>query len=118
MVEELRWLEYGQRLRHGRRGVLDAPDRAVTLITAATQGGARSLGIAAGKIETGLQADLTLVDLAHPTLGGVPAGQVAGALVYGCGNGPILGTFVAGRFASTDEVEGHLSALAAAPPGH
>jgi len=46
MVEEMRWLEYGQRLRAGRRGiVLDASGRCGSaLLDAATSGGAEALG--------------------------------------------------------------------------
>ncbi len=57
--EEMRLLEYGQRLRAERRGIFasDSGSIAARLFEIATEGGARSLGVRAGRIATGYAAD-------------------------------------------------------------
>ncbi|MCB1057540.1 MAG: formimidoylglutamate deiminase, partial [Acidobacteria bacterium] len=72
MLEEMRWLEYGQRLKSESRGVLRGPrgEVAPLLLRAATEGGARALGLDAGRLEPGTLADLVLVDLDAPALAG------------------------------------------------
>ncbi|MGH7630725.1 MAG: formimidoylglutamate deiminase [Gemmatimonadales bacterium] len=100
MLEEMRWLEYGQRLATRTRGVVTGRDASVApaLIEIATGGGARSLGVDAGTIEPGRWADLALVDLEHPSLAGSDAGTLPGALVFGADNGVIAETCVGGRW--------------------
>lgn len=99
-VEEMRWLEYGQRLRGELRGGL--PDEegsvATTLLAAATDHGARALGVEAGSIAPGAWADLTALDLGSPSLEGVPPERLAEALLFGSGNEAIAGTWVGGRW--------------------
>ena len=103
MLEELRWLEYGQRLREELRGAL--PDStgalAPTLLAAATTGGAAALAVPAGRIAPGHWADLVAIDLRHPSLLDVPAARLLDALVFGAGNEVIAGTWVGGRWRAT-----------------
>jgi formimidoylglutamate deiminase len=103
MLEEMRWLEYGQRLRGELRGALPDPagDVAPTVLAAATTGGARALGVSAGRIAAGCWADFAAVDLAAPALAGVPAERLLEALVFGAGNEVIAGTYVGGRWRAT-----------------
>src|SRR5579864_5343875 len=70
MLEEMRWLEYGQRLRAESRGLLrdSAGEVATSLLRAATVGGARALGLPCGEIAAGCWADLAAIDLDHPAL--------------------------------------------------
>ncbi len=100
MLEEMRWLEYGQRLSRERRGVLC--DRtgsvAVPLLAAATAAGARALGLPTGQIAPGLWADFVALDLSAPTLEAVPAGQLAEAVIFGCAEEAIAATCVGGRW--------------------
>jgi formimidoylglutamate deiminase len=100
MLEEMRWLEYGQRLRDELRGALPdaAGNVARTLLDAATAGGARALGIPAGRIAQGCWADFAAVDLDAPALAEVPPARLLEALVFGAGNEVIAGTFVGGRW--------------------
>jgi len=100
MIEEMRWLEYGQRLRTGRRGMLrdDAGRVAPGLIDAATAGGARALGLDAGGIAAGRLADLVAIDLEHPSLAGVAPDQLAEALVFGSGDAAVQNVCVNGRW--------------------
>ena len=103
MLEEMRWLEYGQRLRGELRGAL--PDAggevAPTLLDAATAGGARALGVPAGRIAPGCWADFAAVNLAAPALAEVSAERLLEALVFGAGNEAIAGTYVGGRWRET-----------------
>jgi formimidoylglutamate deiminase len=103
-IEEMRWLEYGQRLRGEVRGALaDASGEvAVTTLDAATSGGAAALGVGAGRIAPGEWADLAAVDLTVPSLSGVPPAGLLDAIVFGGGNGAIAGTFVGGKWRRTD----------------
>lgn len=126
MLEEARWLEYGQRLAARRRGVLregagqalgdgEAPGEAAEvaggLLAAATAGGARSLGVDAGRIEAGTWADLVTVDLDHPRLAGAvleaggdtgppnsasQADTLAAALVFGADDAVLAESCLAG----------------------
>ncbi len=94
MMEEMRWLEYVQRLSRESRGILrDAQgDMAPALFDSATVQGSHALGIDAGRIATGAVADFFTVDLAAPQLVGWTADT-------------LLTTFVAGADASVvDEV--------------
>jgi formimidoylglutamate deiminase len=103
-IEEMRWLEYGQRLRGELRGALTDPggEVATTMLDAATSGGAAALGIGAGRIAPGEWADLAAVDLTVSSLSGVPAAGLLDAIVFGAGNGAIAGTFVGGKWRPTD----------------
>jgi formimidoylglutamate deiminase len=109
MTEEMRWMEYAQRLARQRRGIArgEIGEVAPVLFDAATRAGAASLGVAAGALEPGLWADLALVDLAHPTLAAVPlhseGKELAAALIFGAGDGAIEATAVAGRWRRTGE---------------
>jgi formimidoylglutamate deiminase len=104
VIEEMRWLEYGQRLRGELRGALSDPhgEVATTTLEAATSGGAAALGIGGGRIATGEWADFAAVDLTVPALAGVPASGLLDAIVFGAGNGAIAGTFVGGNWRPSD----------------
>ena len=86
MLEEMRWLEYGQRLRRGERGSFRDGDGAVApgLLRCATKEGADALGIPAGRIEVGAHADFVEIDLEHPALSGWTDETLAASLVFGC----------------------------------
>jgi len=99
MLEEMRLCEYGQRLRDGRRGsCIDASGHIdVPLLDMATHGGAASLGIRAGRIETGSAADLAVVDLSHALLAGVNAANLPAAMITGGDARIIRSTIVDGQ---------------------
>ena len=105
-LEEMRWLEYAQRLRLEKRGVvLDGEGfSARRLIDIATRGGARALGSDAGVLAVGAPADFVTVDLGvselahgHPPEDGERHPGLAETLVFGAGNGVFAETYVAGR---------------------
>ncbi|MEW6759470.1 MAG: formimidoylglutamate deiminase [Pseudomonadota bacterium] len=87
-VEELRWLEYGQRLQHQRRNVAftsQQRDVGQYLWQAALRGGAQAAGRKVGALEVGLRADLLVLDDSHPNLDGVRDEEVLGRFLF-CGN--------------------------------
>jgi len=74
--DEMRAIEYHERLRKMRRVVLataprgDRREVAANLIEMATRSGARALRLDAGELRTGWWADFVAVDLGHRTLEG------------------------------------------------
>ncbi|MES2319577.1 MAG: formimidoylglutamate deiminase [Pseudomonadota bacterium] len=100
-VEELRWLEYGQRLQHQRRNVAASPaQRRVGdfLWQGALQGGAAASGRPVGALAVGKRADLLVLDSEHPNLAGIAAADVLGTLVF-CGNDNLVrDVMVGGRW--------------------
>ena len=72
-TEELRWLEYQQRLRKKRRGVLAGKSEShvgTRLWRDAAQHGAQAIGQPVGSIEVGRRADWLVLDPAHPSMAG------------------------------------------------
>jgi formimidoylglutamate deiminase len=91
MLEEMRWLEYAQRLRSETRGVFRG---ALPLLQAATVNGAKSLSIDAGEIAKGKLADFTIIDLDARTIREVDEGNLLEGLIFGAGEEVIEGTIV------------------------
>jgi formimidoylglutamate deiminase len=81
--EELRWLEYGQRLRTGRRNVVDTPTAHVgtNLWRRALAGGAAASGQPLPRLEVGAPADLLVFE--DEGLAGVPVEQRLDVLIFG-----------------------------------
>ncbi|WP_029010062.1 formimidoylglutamate deiminase [Azospirillum halopraeferens] len=104
-VEELRWLEYGQRLVHRARTLLASPDDgtvAAHLWRTAAAGGAQALGIAAGELAAGRQADFLVLDPDSPVLAAARGDGLFDALVF-CGNVPaVRDVAVGGRWVVRD----------------
>jgi formimidoylglutamate deiminase len=99
ILEEMRWLEYGQRLQREQRGVCvdSSGSMANYLIDAATKNGARCLGIPVGEIAVGKLADFTVVDRTHSQLTGCTAETLPAALCCGADNSAITKTIIAGN---------------------
>jgi formimidoylglutamate deiminase len=100
MLEEMRWLEYGQRLRRETRGALAAADGTVArgLLAAATSGGAAALGVRAGAIEPGRWADFAALDLDVPELANCDDDTLLEAWVFGAGDRTVAASCVGGRW--------------------
>lgn len=99
VVEELRWLEYGQRLRDRRRNRMVAgEDRSVgdLLYRQALAGGAQACGVKMGQLAPGFRADwLVLADDAM--LGTTPEKSLLNRWLFAGHRGQIQDVFVAGR---------------------
>ena len=99
-IEEMRWLEYVQRLATESRGVLRDPEGSVSrvLFEAATSVGARALGIETGRIEPGLWADFAAIDLEAPPLMGWEPETLLDSVVFGATEEVIAATCVGGEW--------------------
>lgn len=97
-VEELRWLEYGQRLNDQARARLaDASGLAVPLWQRACAGGARALGLPVGEVVPGAMADLVVLEPGRSSLLGHVPEQWLDALVVAGGGADISAVYVGGR---------------------
>jgi formimidoylglutamate deiminase len=100
-TEELRWLEYQQRLRKKRRGVLASaaePHVGTRLWRDAAQHGAQAIGQPAGAIEAGRRADWLVLDAAHPSMAGAAVETALDHLLFAGGDAAIRDVMVAGRW--------------------
>lgn len=83
-AEELRSLEYSQRLAHKARNVLASDQRSSVgnrLFNAALSGGAQALGIALG-IAAGMRADIITLNVDHPSLCGRDGDQLLDSWIF------------------------------------
>lgn len=100
-VEELRWLEYGQRLVLRQRNVAAVPGQqpssAARLFDAAVTGGARAAGFAAWGLTPGARADCLVLNREADTLRGLPDEHLLDAVVFGSNGSPWQSVWVAGR---------------------
>jgi formimidoylglutamate deiminase len=83
-AEELRALEYSQRLNHRARNVLANDQQSSVgnrLFNAALSGGAQALGISSG-IAAGMRADIVTLNLEHPSLYGRTGDQLIDSWVF------------------------------------
>lgn len=89
--EELRLLEYGQRLTTRRRNVLaDAgSDTGETLWRGALAGGARALGSEPDEIAAGRPATFITLDLDHPAMADAPVDELISRWVF-AGRAPVV----------------------------
>ena len=99
LPEELRTLEYSQRLRDMARTVLVQGDGSVghTLYRGAARGGAQALGREAGEIAVGKLADLVAIDRTHPTLCTLRDDQLLDGLCFAAPDGTVTDLWSAGR---------------------
>ncbi len=100
-AEELRWLEYQQRLRKRRRGVLAAKSEShvgTRLWRDAAQSGARALGQPVGRIAVGCRADWLVLDAQHPAMAGAPADTALDRLLFAGADQAIRDVMVGGRW--------------------
>lgn len=99
LPEELRLLEYSQRLRDLNRNVIIPGEGSVgeTLYLGAAAGGAQALGRDAGRIEVGALADLVALDSTIPALCALRDDQILDGLCFAAGDGAVTDLWSAGR---------------------
>ena len=98
-AEELRWLEYGQRLAAKSRNVFAVKPESSTgaaLFGGALSGGAQAVGAAMGLAE-GNAADFVTLDPAHPALTGAKADQWLDQWIFAAARGAVDGVWRRGQ---------------------
>jgi formimidoylglutamate deiminase len=99
--EELRLLEYSQRLALRQRNVAaraaGTTSTAAALFEGALAGGAAASGLPTGGLAAGRRADFCMVDPAAPALAGIPSEHLLDALVFSSPDAPLARVCVAGR---------------------
>ena len=99
--EELRWLEYGQRLKLQKRIVAvtkDTRSNGQCLIENALEGGRHALGQSIGQIAPGYQADLLLINPNSPALYGKGKEDLLNSLVFTNSSAAVDSVMVAGKW--------------------
>ncbi|RDV37090.1 formimidoylglutamate deiminase [Bradymonadaceae bacterium TMQ3] len=118
--EEMRLVEYHERLRAQARNVLPACDpqgrieSAAVLWEMGSVGGARALGRSvSGRVEVGQPADFVALDLQSPSLWGASAATLLDHIVLSMSASAVRHTVVAGRLIIEDRRHVHEDALLA-----
>lgn len=104
-TQELRLLEYSQRLLTHRRTVGAAaaqPSTGAALWTAAVRGGSTALGRKAGAIATGMRADLVVLSLDTADAAGIALDELLDAFVFSGGDAMVRHVAVSGRWVIRD----------------
>jgi len=92
VADELRQLEYGQRLKHRERNVLsDGPGASTgrALFDAALAGGAQALAQPRAGLDTGARADIVTLDIGHPSLAGRRGDAILDSWIFAAGAGAV-----------------------------
>lgn len=100
LAQELRSLEYSQRLDLRARNLLSStarPSTGRTLFGAAGKGGAQALGIDGFGLAPGARADFLTLASSHPTLAGRSGDALLDAFVFADSRGMIDGVWCGGR---------------------
>lgn len=100
-VEELRWLEYGQRLSTRHRNIAarhEGESVGETLWRAALRGGTQASGLPVGALQPGARADLIVLDDSSPLLAARDERAVLDSFLF-AGNTPLVrDVMVGGRW--------------------
>ncbi len=99
-MEELRLLEYGQRLTQRRRALLasrEQPSTGSFLYQSAARGGAQALGVTAGELKAGALADFVVLDADSPALYGRHGDALLDAAVFAGNRSVVDSVWVSGR---------------------
>ena len=97
--EELRALEYSQRLRHRVRNIAadeEAPDVPANLWRAAAAGGAQATGQPVGELAAGKRADFVVLDGANLDFEGLSAAASLGVALFSGNSNRVRDVFIAG----------------------
>lgn len=98
--EELRWLEYGQRLLHRSRNVLAGGyERSTgrTIFDKAVAGGAQACGHNSGAIAVGKRADFIVLDTNHPLLCERSGDELLDSWIFSGNSNAVRDVYVGGK---------------------
>ena len=108
--EELRLLEYSQRLTLRQRNIAARSGRmessATALFEGALRGGSAAAGLPLGGIAIGQRADFMVLNPDSPALLGVPADHVLDAVIFSSGTAVIGSVHIACRAVSHSDISG------------
>jgi len=98
-AQELRTLEYHQRLNYLLRNLLHSQDNDVSgyLYGNALSGGARALGQKIGKIEKGYKADFIVLDSTDPMIGSARQEFILPRAIFACRAFPVKDAYIGGK---------------------
>ncbi len=98
--EELRWLEYGQRLVHQSRNLLAGGfqrSTGRTLFNQAAAGGAQACGHNSGAIAVGKRADFVVLDTDHPLLCERNGDELLDSWIFSGNSNTVRDVYVGGK---------------------
>src|SRR5438034_1530381 len=99
VADELRQLEYGQRLKHRERNVLSGGPGVSTgraLFDAALAGGAQALAQPIAGLQVGARADIITLDTTHPSLAGRRGDAILDGWIFSPGRGAVADVWAGG----------------------
>jgi len=99
VADELRQLEYGQRLKHRERNVLSGGPGISTgraLFDVALAGGAQALAQPIAGMQEGARADIVTLDTAHPSLAGRRGDAVLDGWIFAAGKDAVADVWAGG----------------------
>ncbi len=98
--EELRLLEYGQRLSLQQRAILGSENESVgrQLYQMAAECGGKALGVKTGKLGVGYRADLLVIDDQHSTVAGAQEDRLLDRFIFSNTGNPIAKRMIGGRW--------------------
>jgi len=115
LSEEIRTLEYSQRLRDQARAVLATPSASTGrfLYDKLLAGGAQACDRNAGQIQVGKLADLVALNTRNPTLAGLESDQWLDGFVFAADDQLVTDVWSAGRHVVQQGVHRHRDAIVA-----
>jgi len=100
VADELRQLEYGQRLKHRERNVLSGGAGVSTgraLFDAALAGGAQALAQPIAGLQEGARADIVTLDTTHPSLAGRSRDAILDGWIFSAGGAAVADVWAGGK---------------------
>ncbi len=105
--DEIRTLEYGQRLKTRNRSVLGTATESVgrRLYLACSTGGGKAIGVATGSIAIGFRADMIVINDQHPTIAGAAQDRLLDRLIFSNSGNPISKRMIGGQWIGDSELQ-------------
>ena len=113
-AEDLRQLEYSQRLVHHGRNILAGGPNSSTgrsLFDAAARGGAQALAQPMGALAKGYRADIVVLDREHPALIAREGDAVLDSWIFSGGDSCVRDVYVGGKHVIRNRVHGSEQAI-------